>query len=83
MDNAGIRDKDILRVDTQRDTKTGKDFATVTFRSGGKVRYAWVKNLQDKPADMELTKWCLIVLNTHYLVRQKEQQRGKKIITGR
>lgn len=74
--------KDIVKIDIQTEEKTKKEFAMVHFmeKVDGNLyhKYAWVKDLQSKPADMDLKDWCLTVLNMHYLVREEELKRGPK-----
>ena len=74
-----IKREDVIAVDIQNDRKTGKDFATCQFRHKGQVKFAVVKQLNLKPGDMDIKDWCITVLNTHYLVREEEKKRGRKV----
>jgi hypothetical protein len=74
-----IRREDIIKVETQENKKTRKDFAVVEYRHNGQVKFAVVKDLVSKPSDMDLKDWCITVLNTHYIIMMEEKKRGKKL----
>ena len=70
-----IKPDDIVSIDTQYSSKWERDIASVRFKVNGTERFAWIKDLSSKPADMDIKDFAVLVLNTHYLVKKKEEEK--------